>query len=212
MHGSGVYMILDTVSGRRYIGSAVRLWNRRRQHFQSLARGDHHSRFMQKTWNKRPEALEFSIVLYCDKDNLLMYEQLLLDAYKPEFNTAPVAGSQLGLKMSDEARAKMRKARRKDFSPMTGKKHTDETKAKISKTKSGVPAKAEHVAKRMAAIKALPIPPGPRKLSFNEVREIRDLCKHKVMTQIKIGLAYGVSNSVVCEINSRKSYGWMTDG
>lgn len=171
MHGSGVYMIRDTVSGRRYIGSAVRLWNRRRQHFQSLARGDHHSRFMQKTWNKRPEALEFSIVLYCDKENLLMYEQILLDAYKPEFNTAPVAGSQLGLKMSDEARAKMRKARRKDFSPMTGKKHTAETKAKISKTKSGVKMgpyseeRKEKTAKSMREAK--------NALTIDEVRLIR---------------------------------------
>lgn len=200
-------MILDTVSGRRYIGSAVRLWNRRRQHFQSLARGDHHSRFMQKTWNKRPEALEFSILLYCDKENLLMYEQILLDAYKPEFNTAPVAGSQLGLKMSDEARAKMSKSRRKDFSPMTGKNHTDETKSKISRAKTGVKMgkySGERVAKTASAMRA-----SKNALTEDQVRLIRKWNKEGQEHKHSAALL-GCSYWVVADVVRNRTFKWVT--
>lgn len=74
-----------------------------------------------------------------------MYEQACMDALTPEYNCAPRAGSQLGLKMSDEARAKMSaaSARTRNF---TGHTHSPESRAKISanrKGKGGGPMSAE---------------------------------------------------------------------
>lgn len=134
--GSGVYMIVDNVSGRRYVGSAVNLRKRRREHWRGLESGKHHSKFMRRCWAVRPDAFEFKVVLYCSRENLLMYEQLLIDGYKPEFNSAPKAGSQLGFRMSDESKAKLSEAakRTKNF---TGHKHSEESRKKISDSRKG---------------------------------------------------------------------------
>lgn len=134
---TGVYCITDTKSGRRYVGSAVSFKKRWREHRNSLKRGQHHSQFMQRTFHARSDAFSFQVLLYCSIDNLLMYEQRFLDAWKPEFNTSPVAGSQLGYRHTADTRKKMSMSRPKDFSPMTGKKHTEETKARISENRKG---------------------------------------------------------------------------
>jgi len=135
---SGIYQILNLHNGKRYIGSAVNPPNRKRQHFQSLARGDHHSVSLQRAWNKYgADKFKFIQLIFCAKENLITYEQDFIDGYKPEYNISPKAGSQLGFKMSDEARKKMRESRPKNFSPMTGKSHSDATKAKISASRIG---------------------------------------------------------------------------
>jgi len=137
-HETGIYEIRNIVNGKRYVGSAVRLPNRQRQHFQSLARGDHHSIALQRAYTTYgPETFEFKPLLLCAKENLLMYEQILLDGLKPEYNIAPRAGSQLGYRHSAASRARMSQSRPKDFSPMKGKNHTPETKAKISANRKG---------------------------------------------------------------------------
>lgn len=133
---SGVYCIENVTNGRRYIGSAVDIQKRWKEHRRGLSEGRHHSRFMQRCWDKYGEAaFSFRILIFCAREHVLMYEQILLDAWKPEYNTSPTAGSQFGYRHSEETRAKMSEARRKDFSPMTGKSHTEETKKKISETK-----------------------------------------------------------------------------
>lgn len=133
---SGIYMILDTVSGRRYIGSAMRIDARWREHRRGLALGHHHSKFMLRCWRKRPESFEFKVMLYCSKENLIMYEQILIDYYKPEFNSAPKAGSQLGFRMSPESKAKLSEAAKRTRN-FTGKTHSEESKRKISESRKG---------------------------------------------------------------------------
>ena len=78
-----------------------------------------------------------------------MYEQICIDHYKPEYNSAPKAGSNLGLKMSAEARAKMSAAAKRTRN-FTGRTHTAESRAKISasrKGKGGGPMSADRKAK-----------------------------------------------------------------
>ena len=135
---SGIYEIRNLENGKRYIGSAVNPPNRKRQHFQSLARGDHHSVSLQRAWNKYgADKFKFIQLIICSKENLITYEQDFIDWYKPEYNIAPKAGSQLGFKMSDESKKKLSEAakRTKNF---TGHKHSEETKNRIRKTKTGV--------------------------------------------------------------------------
>jgi group I intron endonuclease len=205
---SGIYEIRHKPSGRRYVGSAVSIRKRWGEHQRGLGIGRHHSRFLQRAWDKHGEAdFEFKALIFCAREDLLMYEQRFLDAWKPEYNTAPTAGSQLGLKMSDEAKAKMSAAakRTKNF---TGRKHSDETKARISKAKTGVKQSIEVVEKRKATIKALGIPPANRKLTNSDIYEIRDLLAYGINQQ-KIADYYGVSNSVISEIKTQKAYRWV---
>ena len=47
-------------------------------------------------------------------------------------------------------------------------------------------------------------------LSDVQVREIREMCAAKSVSQEKIGLAYGISQSAVSAINKRKNWAWLT--
>lgn len=135
-----------------------------------------------------------------------MYEQACIDHYKPEYNSAPKAGSNLGLTMSEESRAKMRASRRKDFSPMTGKQHTEETKARISATKTGVKMgayNAERVAKTAAAMRL-----GKNALNEDQVRLIREWnakgVPHK-FTASFLGCTYWV----VADVVRNRTFTWV---
>lgn len=165
MHKTGIYEIRNLVNGKRYVGSAVDFGNRWRQHAQSLQRGDHHSRALQRAWAKyTPGAFQFNRLMVCSKENLIMYEQIYMDALKPEYNCAPRAGSQLGFKMPEEAKAKMSAAaaRTRNF---TGHTHSQESRDKISasrKGKGGGPMSEERKQKIRAAQKGKVITPEQR--------------------------------------------------
>jgi len=104
----GIYEIVNRQNGKRYIGSAKNFDARWRLHRASLRRGDHHSRTMLRAWNKYgPDLFDFKKLLICEDKNLLMYEQIYLDACRPEYNNCKIAGSQLGVKRSPESRQKM---------------------------------------------------------------------------------------------------------
>lgn len=137
MHAGGIYEIRNTVNGKRYVGSAKTFGNRWRVHVQSLRRGDHHSRALQRAWEKyTPAAFQFNKLLICSEENLILYEQAAIDAFKPEYNCAPRAGSQAGFKFSEHSRAKMAEAARKTRN-FTGRRHSDFSKAKISASRKG---------------------------------------------------------------------------
>lgn len=103
MQASGIYEIVNTVNGKRYIGSSVNLRKRRGEHWRDLRLGKHHSSKLQRAWNKYGEAsFKFLPILTCAKSMLLFYEQQLLDKVKPEYNILPRAGSSLGSKRTPE--------------------------------------------------------------------------------------------------------------
>lgn len=157
-YSTGIYEIRNLVNGKRYIGSAVNFGNRWRVHAQSLARGDHHSKQLQRSWRKYGSfAFQFNKLLACRKEDLLMYEQICIDTYKPEYNSAPKAGSNLGLKMSEEARAKMSAANNRRGNP--GYSHTPDSRARISANrmgKGGGPRSPERLVKIGAAHRGRP--------------------------------------------------------
>lgn len=87
---SGIYEIVCEVSGRRYIGSAVNFKARWNTHRSQLRRSVHHSRHLQRAWDKHGEdKFSFRKLLVCGKENLVTYEQILIDGMRPEFNSAP---------------------------------------------------------------------------------------------------------------------------
>lgn len=111
---SGVYQITCKPTGKRYIGSAHDFKKRWSLHKVHLRRGSHDSKYMQNAWNKYgQDAFEFEIMLVCSKENVLTYEQLMLDAVSPEFNTCKVAGNNYGVRYSEETKRGMSKAKRK---------------------------------------------------------------------------------------------------
>ena len=97
---------------RVYIGSATDLKDRERGHFKDLRKGNHNNGRLQNHFNKYGEAdLVFEVIEsgeYVGKNHLLSREQGWFDPYKsvgrelPYFNVAPIAGSQLGIKRTEE--------------------------------------------------------------------------------------------------------------
>lgn len=105
-----IYCILNKVNSKRYIGSSVNFYTRKKLHLSQLKRDVHHSRYLQRSWNKYGEDNFTFIVLekVDNKDNLLVREQWWLDNSNCEYNWCKIAGSSLGVKRTPEFCDKIR--------------------------------------------------------------------------------------------------------
>jgi group I intron endonuclease len=105
---SGVYEIVNTVNGNRYIGSSVNIYRRWHLHKHDLRYGKHHSSYLQRAWNKYGEdKFIFRMILICDSRNVIYYENLLLGRFHPVYNLCLKAKSCFGIKRSDEQKRKL---------------------------------------------------------------------------------------------------------
>jgi group I intron endonuclease len=132
---TGIYQIVNIINGKRYIGSAVNLRGRKVRHFANLKGGYHENNHLQKSYNKyKKENFKFEILFYCDKKDLIFYEQRAIDYYGilNLYNIAPIAGNTLGLKASEESKLKMSIAQKNK------KKPSLETCRKISESRKGI--------------------------------------------------------------------------
>src|SRR5579884_2546151 len=59
----GIYAIVNTVTGERYIGSSSKITERFTDHRWNLRRGTHHSASLQKAWNTYGEDKFLFIIL-----------------------------------------------------------------------------------------------------------------------------------------------------
>ena len=159
---SGVYVIENIINGKQYVGSAVNLRKRRREHFWYLRYGKHNNHYFQNAFNFYGEdAFVFKTILVCEKFELLRYEQALIDLLKPEYNICLVAGSRLGMKHSDRAKEKIGQANlgrkpslealEKNRLAQLGRKHTEETKEKLKQINLGRKMSPEAIEKNRAA-------------------------------------------------------------
>lgn len=101
---SGIYRIVCSANGKIYIGSAVNLRHRKKDHFKTL-RGNRHANIrLQRAWNKYGEdAFSFEVIEWVLAPFLLEREQYWMDKLRVcddryGFNIAPLAGSCYGAK------------------------------------------------------------------------------------------------------------------
>lgn len=224
---TGIYAIEHVASGRVYIGSAASFAQRWRIHLCLLRKGKHHSPFLQAAWNKYGEAaFVFRKLLVCSKADLIDYEQRAIDAYSSAnrsfgFNARLLASSNLGVRHNEEARAKIKAARAKQvFSAETkalwsmnrkgrkmpagfaegarqrklGTKHSEEARVKISAAGMGRGCSAESREKRHG------------KVTVELANRIRMLHSAEGRSQASIALEFGISQSLVSLIISRKRW------
>jgi group I intron endonuclease len=106
---SGIYKIQSISKPERvYIGSALNIDKRWKEHIWQLKNERHHSQKLQRHYNKYGVSdLQFSIIAFCDKDNLMSMEQFYLDSIKTYFNNFLSANSPLGYKHTEEAKRKI---------------------------------------------------------------------------------------------------------
>lgn len=123
---SGIYMILNIVNGKFYIGSSVNVNKRLLHHKNSLNKNKHHSILLQRAFNKYgKENFIFQLVEECKIEECLKREQIWLDfhqVYNPELgynisnNTANPA---LGIKRTDEFKSKLTNFNKTKWDNMT---------------------------------------------------------------------------------------------
>lgn len=134
----GVYQITNKINEHKYIGSSINIWRRWGSHLVELRKSTHTSTYLQNAWNKYGEDnFEFSVLVFCDKENTLLYEQMCLDGLKPEYNARKdVYNSRAGTKATDETKARLRESHLGNTSRL-GTKASDETKTKLRKARLG---------------------------------------------------------------------------
>lgn len=147
----GIYKITCTVNGKFYIGSAVNLYTRHYDHFSTLRRSTHKNIHLQRAYNKYgKDAFTFEILeLVPDREMLTTREQHWFDELQPfgdqGYNIAPNAISLLGKRHTPETRAKISQAH-------MGMSPTPETREKLRQANLGKKMPPSFIEKQKARI------------------------------------------------------------
>jgi group I intron endonuclease len=117
----GIYKIENLVNGDFYLGGSSDLLHRRHNHFSQLKKNISHHPLLQKAFDKfGAENFKFKIILYCEKSELIYYEQKLMDLWKPVYNVCKdFVNSRKNVVATDETRTKISK----NHADLSGKNH-----------------------------------------------------------------------------------------
>lgn len=131
----GVYKIVSKTNGKTYIGSSININVRKRNHFNNLRSRRHTNSKLQNHYNKYGvDDLIFEIIETTnDPNEVLKIEQKYidkLDTFKTGFNMSPNAGNSLGRKHSEETKMKISKIQ-------SDKTLSEDHRKKISRSSMG---------------------------------------------------------------------------
>lgn len=81
----GIYAIVNTKTGRAYIGQSTDILGRWRGHYYALINGKHSSRALLKDWHEcGSDSFEFRVIEMCDSDQLDQREKHWIDTWEPK--------------------------------------------------------------------------------------------------------------------------------
>lgn len=84
---SGVYQIINTITGDCYIGSSVDLERRKQQHFRESVWRDKPNKQLYKDMKQYgKDNFLFKPIQLCDPEELKKYEQIAIEKYNPQYN------------------------------------------------------------------------------------------------------------------------------
>jgi group I intron endonuclease len=155
----GIYCITCIPTSKKYIGSSISIYRRIKEHFYRLKRGSHENSYLQRAFNKYGEFnFNIEILLYCDPQNRMNFEQKAIEKIRPEFNGTCIVEGRFCQSPQTKTRMKYSAQERWRKNPMT-----EEIRKKISvghKGKSGHPMSEENKAKLIAISKSRKGKPG----------------------------------------------------
>lgn len=115
----GIYQIRNITNGSVYVGSAKNIVYRWTIHRRQLTDGKHHSRYLQRAWNRYgPQAFVFEVVEECQVDELLVREQFYIDERtvyprRMTYNVNPSSKTRLGARVNAASRKRMSESGKK---------------------------------------------------------------------------------------------------
>lgn len=122
MNSCGIYIIENVQTHKVYIGRSKNLSKRKKEHFRMLRKNVHHNIHLQRSFNKwGRKNFVFKVLEVCEKESVLFdREKFWLDYfYETDWRMCYNIS-------------------RDSTTPMTGRKHTEEAKRKMSKQKIGI--------------------------------------------------------------------------
>ena len=97
-----IYSITNVINNKKYVGSTRNLKRRFCEHQSALLHNRHKNRHLQNSWNKYGEEnFIFTIICDCDLEDSYIYEQVVIDKLKPEYNIRKIAINNKGVKFSE---------------------------------------------------------------------------------------------------------------
>lgn len=135
----GVYMIVNSVTGNRYIGSSCDVGRRVTSHFNGYG----NLRVHRAVKRYGQSALSYKVLEECERGMLPAREAYWIAALKPEYNfDSPTETG--GRTFSDESRLRMSVAKLGKSSVRKGQKHSDDARARMSEAKRGCALSSSH--------------------------------------------------------------------
>lgn len=197
-----IYLIINRLNNKFYLGSTNHFNKRKNAHFLELKRNKHHSAYLQNSVNKYGiENFEMVIYQFCSKDEKLELENYYLQTLKPHYNVSKSAFAPMeGRKHSKETKEKFKnKPRvRGESHWLYGKKLSPEHKEKLvlkkvgSKRNNKTKKKMSETAKRLNSISRI-----DRTLSYKKIKD------NKGNVFINLGEAsefHNISRQAICDI------------
>lgn len=127
---SGVYILYNIFTGRKYIGSSRNLRHRKISHFSGLRNGTHENYKVQMEWDTYGmDGFRWEILEHCPEDKLVEREQWWLDSLKPELNILLTADNH-----TCRETTLRQEGRRKQAERLRGRRASDETRKKMSQS------------------------------------------------------------------------------
>ena len=134
---SGIYMITNKLTNDIYIGQSIDISNRFKNYFNlSYIKSKNSFRISRALIKYGYSNFSVTILEYCDKSELLVREQYYFDKLNPQYNILKIAGSSLNSKHTEETKAKISKSLKgiyvNEKSALFDSYHTEETKNLMS--------------------------------------------------------------------------------
>lgn len=150
MTNSGIYVIENIQTNKVYIGRSKNLNKRKTEHFRMLRKSVHHNIYLQRSFNKwGRKNFVFRLLEDCQDEYLTDREKFWLDYYyetdwKLCYNISrDSVTSMTGRNHTEETKRKMSRDRTGRMNPFFGRTHKPETREKIRKARKGTKASEE---------------------------------------------------------------------
>jgi len=147
---SGIYLFINNLTGKLYVGSSIVLSKRMASHFYHANSSKDTNIILYRAMRKyKIENFSLAILEFC-KSNIIVcsdLEQKWIDFYKPDYNVLKIPGSSSGFRHSIDTINKLKQLFKKENHPKFGSKNSAETNLAISKGIKEFYRNHEHYAK-----------------------------------------------------------------